>query len=195
MAEVHFIKTIHGLTPANDHSKQVFEKWKNGGVISGEFKQVRNAAYHRKFFAMLNLTFDYWEPSNGVLTEQEKRIISKFVSALEAHSSNSGAIKAFGRSFLKKLSDKRKERITTITKSFEAFRKEIIIESGFYNLVHTTNGIKKEAESISFAKMDETRFQEVYKAVFSTAWNQVLSKSFPSEEEAQNAIDNMLSFI
>lgn len=195
MAELFFNKTLNGLVPADEHSAEVFKKWKAGGVIRGEFKQVRNGKYHRRFFALLNLTFDYWEPSAGVLTEQEKRIITKFVNLLEHHSGNSGTIKDLGRQFLKQVAERRKESIPAVTKSFEAFRKQIIIDSGFYSLAHTTSGIKKEADSISFANMDEDQFRELYRAVFSTAWNQVLSKTFPSEQEAQNAIDNLLSLV
>lgn len=195
MAELNFIKTAGVLVPADEQSAAVFSKYKAGGVIKGEFKQVRNPKFHRRFFALLNLSFDYWEPSSGVLTEQEKRIITKFVSLLEIHSGNSGTITNLGREYLKQVAERRKENIPAITKSYEAFRKEIVIESGFYELVHTTSGIKKQAESISFASMDEDRFREVYKAVFSTCWNRVLSKSFPSEKEAQNAIDNLISFV
>jgi hypothetical protein len=46
---------------------------------------------------------------------------------------------------------------------FEYFRKELTIESGFYNEYVTFDGeIKREAKSISFAKMDEIEFSELY---------------------------------
>lgn len=195
MAELNFIKTAGVLVPADDHTKEVFEKYKAGGVIKGDFKQVRNPKYHRRFFALLNLSFEYWEPSAGVLQGSEKNIIKSFVNALSKYMDDKETIKVFARHFLENVVAARRNRITTITKSFEAFRKEILVEAGFYELVHTTSGIKKQAESISFAKMDEDRFREVYKAVFSVCWNRVLCKTFPTEQEAENAINNLMSLV
>lgn len=195
MAQLNFIKTNGVLVPADEQSKEVFAKYKTGGVITGEFKQARNPKYHRRFFVLLNLSFEYWEPSGGVLMESEKNIIKSFVSALSNYMDDKEVIKVFAREFLKNVAAARRNRISTITKSYEAFRKEILIESGFYELTHTTSGIKKQAESISFARMNEDRFREVYKAVFSTCWNRVLSKSFPNEQEAENAINNLLSLV
>ena len=30
-----------------------------------DFKLVRNPAFHRRYFALLNLGFEYWEPTGG----------------------------------------------------------------------------------------------------------------------------------
>ena len=37
-------------------------KLKLGEAIHSDFKRMRNAAFHRKLFALLNLGFEYWEP-------------------------------------------------------------------------------------------------------------------------------------
>lgn len=34
---------------------------KLGAVSHGDFKQFRNYRFHKKYFALLNLAFDYWE--------------------------------------------------------------------------------------------------------------------------------------
>lgn len=63
MSEIHFIKMPGGvLRPANQSDQDAVNKVRNGTLVVAEVKQPRNAAFHRKYFALLNLGFDYWEP-------------------------------------------------------------------------------------------------------------------------------------
>lgn len=49
------------------------------------------------------------------------------------------------------------------TQVFEHFRKWMIIEAGYYDIVTYPNGTsRKEAKSISFANMDESEFEKLY---------------------------------
>lgn len=48
------------------------QKFRLGAVLYADFKQARNAAFHRKFFALLNLGFDYWQPSGGAISPADK---------------------------------------------------------------------------------------------------------------------------
>jgi len=57
-----FIKTQYGLAPSDPPSREWFEKIKFGEVVKGEFKRVRNYKFHKKYFALLSLAFDNWEP-------------------------------------------------------------------------------------------------------------------------------------
>lgn len=51
----------------------------------------------------------------------------------------------------------------------EYLRKDLIVESGFYDLRYGIHGEEiKEAKSISFANMDETEFSELYNRVIDT---------------------------
>jgi hypothetical protein len=50
------------LAPADAEDVEALQKVKLGQVIHADFKQMRNVKFHRKFFAMLNLGFDAWEP-------------------------------------------------------------------------------------------------------------------------------------
>lgn len=43
-----------------------------GAVLYADFKQARNPAFHRKFFALLNLGFDYWQPTGGTISRPIK---------------------------------------------------------------------------------------------------------------------------
>lgn len=195
MAEVNFIKTSAGLVPASESDKEIYDKWKLGGVICGKFTQSRNYNYHKRFFGLLNLAFDYYEPSSGVLTADEKRIATKIFQTLDNCNNNSGVLLDFGREFLAKESELRRNQITNIQKAFEPFRAEMIIESGFYDEVRLPTGVKKVAKSISFASMDEHQFRELYKAVFETLWRFVLSRHFKTEAEAEDAAIKMLNYV
>lgn len=54
-----------------------------------------------------------------------------------------------------------------------------------------TRGIVKKAKSISFARMDETELNGLYKSVFNVAWRHMLQASFASEAEAMAAADSL----
>jgi len=195
MAEVNFIKTSTGLVPVSEADKEIYDKWKLGRVICGKFTQSRNYKYHKKFFGLLNLAFNYYEPSSGVLTNDEKRIATKIFQTLDSASKGSGVMLDWGREFMRTESQLRKSQIENIQKAFEPFREEMTIAAGYYDEVRTPVGIKKYARSISFASMDELQFRELYKALFNTLWRFVLSRYFKNEAEAEDAALMMLNYV
>lgn len=194
MDDLFFIKTQNGLLPQSEQDNEAMKSWKIGDVIAGKFRKIRNPVYHRRFYAMLNFAYEYYEPSNGTMSKEEIDLAEKIFTMLEEHSGKKGIMLDIGRNFLKGEMTRRKQKIGTVSKSFDAFRKSVLIESGMFNYVVTPRGVIKEAVSISFAKMGEEKFKEVYKAVFNTVWNMVLSKSFDSEEQVQDAINKCLDF-
>ena len=65
MSEIALVKSAGGLLlplSAND-AELITDKLKLGEVIKCKFKKSRNAKFHRKYFALLNLGFEYFEPS------------------------------------------------------------------------------------------------------------------------------------
>lgn len=50
------------MTPADLPTEQALERVKVGGVIRCKYSNMRNPVFHRKFFALLNVGFDLWEP-------------------------------------------------------------------------------------------------------------------------------------
>lgn len=195
MAEVNFIKTSTGLVPASEGDREIYNKWKLGRVICGKFTQSRNYEYHKKFFGLLNLAFDYYEPSSGVLTGDEKRIATKIFQSLDNASDNNGTMLDWGREFMKAESQLRKSQIENIQKAFEPFREEMTIAAGYFDEVRTPVGVKKYARSISFSSMDEHQFRELYKSVFDVLWRFVLSRYFKNEAEAETAAMAMLNYV
>ena len=78
-------------------------------------------------------------------------------------------------------------------KSFERFRKDLIILSGFHETSYRIDGsIRVEARSISFGAMDETEFSQLYQKVIDVGLKYVLPAY--SQEELEKVIDHLLSF-
>ncbi|MBF8018651.1 DUF1367 family protein, partial [Klebsiella pneumoniae] len=53
---------------------------------------------------------------------------------------------------------------------------------------------RRVAKSISFASMDDSQFNGVYKSVLNVLWNYILRRKFHSPAEAENAASQLLSF-
>lgn len=81
-------------------------------------------------------------------------------------------------------------------KSSEVFRKEVTIRAGFFTVTTDIRGnTKLEAQSLSFASMDDTEFSRVYSAVFNVIWEMVLKHvRGMTKEQADNTINQMLDF-
>lgn len=84
MAELALIRTAQGLVPATEADRETIQCWKAGQVIHGKFTKMRNARFHGKFFAMLDLAWEYWEPVGGLIPRQEMRGIRGLAKFFEA---------------------------------------------------------------------------------------------------------------
>ena len=62
MTEYLFRKMEYGLAPAGPETAEWYDKLKPGQFVSGKFKRVRNTQFHRKFFALLRIGYESWEP-------------------------------------------------------------------------------------------------------------------------------------
>lgn len=155
MAEFQLIKQPGGLLrAANESDAERLNKIKNGRLITADIVQVRNPAFHRKFFALLNFAYEYWEPP--VL--EYKGLKSE--------------------------------------KSFERFRKEVTVLAGHYTVTTDLRGnVKLEPKSISFASMDDTEFEQLYRDVFEILWKFVLSRvEGMTRDAAEHAMLELLRF-
>ena len=71
----HFIKLPNStLIPSSESDRELLTKIKTGETVRLTLTRPRNVWFHRKYFALLNLAFDCWEPpehGNGsALTER-----------------------------------------------------------------------------------------------------------------------------
>lgn len=60
--KTHWIKTFAGLVPDDPSSREWFDKLKPGEGVRGEFRKVRNYRFLKKWFALLNVGFENWDP-------------------------------------------------------------------------------------------------------------------------------------
>jgi hypothetical protein len=51
------------LAPMDPQAAEYIAKLKTGAAVRATVKQQRNPRFHRKYFALLNLAFDAWEPA------------------------------------------------------------------------------------------------------------------------------------
>jgi len=61
--EVVFVKSLMGALPGDPQTSDWYEKLKLGEGFHGNYSKMRNIGFHRKFFALLNLAFEYFKPA------------------------------------------------------------------------------------------------------------------------------------
>ncbi|MFC0227432.1 DUF1367 family protein [Serratia aquatilis] len=196
MAHYSFVKSAGGLlVPATPDARDFLKsKVKFGAVLYADFKQVRNPAFHRKFFSLLNLGFHYWQPTGGTISPADKELIRGYVKFLAYYAGSEESLQAAADEYLQDIALDRSANIS-ITKSFEAFRSWATIEAGHYLSHYMPDGsIRKEPKSISFAKMDDIEFAELYKATIDVLWNFILCRTFSTPQEAENAASQLMEY-
>ena len=196
MAQLHLIKQSQGiLIPATQETSEFLQsKCRLGAVLEADYKLVHNPAFHRRYFALLNLGFDYWEPTGGAISSNERKLVYGYAKFLATYGGNESALLNAAEQYLDRIAEKRAGSIS-ICKSFDAYRAWVIVEAGHYDAIQLPDGtLKKHPRSISFASMDETEFQELYKASLDVLWRWILSRSFNSQMEVENAANQLLSF-
>ena len=83
----------------------------------------------------------------------------------------------------------------TPQKKFDRFRKDVAILCGFYTVVVRLDGSTRvEADSISFAKMDEQAFRDLYSKSVDLLIKSVYKKDNMTPERMNKLVDQYLSF-
>ena len=59
-----FVRKLPGgsLVPCDDEGVEFIKKMKPGEQVSADITRPRNLKFHRKFFALMNMGFEYFEP-------------------------------------------------------------------------------------------------------------------------------------
>lgn len=80
-----------------------------------------------------------------------------------------------------------------VGKSFERFRKDVIVAAGYYTPVANLNGdVRAEAASISFASMEEDEFQKLFTDVANVLLQKVLDNY--TREDIDRVVEEILRF-
>lgn len=196
MAQLQLIKHSSGvLIPATPETSDFLQsKCKPGAVLVSDFRLARNPAFHRKFFALLNLGFEYWEPAGGAISSNERKLITGYAKFLSSFGGSEAALLNSTEVYLDRIADRRAGSIS-LCKSFDAFRAWVTVEAGHYDAIQLPDGtLRKHPRSIAFGNMDETEFQQLYRAALDVLWRWILSKSFRTQAEAENAAAQLLEY-
>lgn len=194
MTDICLVKDGGKLIPFAPDDADTLQKIPNGQVIKCKYSIPRNLAFHRKYFALVNLAFEYIKPSFSLVTKAERFGIqgfSKFIS--ENSPGNEELMKSLASEYIAMLEKNRLTRFGEPTPCKTAFRKEVMVKAGYYDLVSTPDGPARIAKSISFGSMDNDQFAEVYKACFNVLWTEVLNEVFESEGDAEAAVNHAMS--
>jgi hypothetical protein len=125
-------KTLSGWEPIDESAKKIHKRYKVGEEAELENKKKRNIRFHRKYFGVLDLTFN-----NQDMTDNR-----------------------------------------------EEFREAVQIHAGFYHYQKLIDGSEvKRSDSISFEKMDDITFSDLYNKVFNVCLKILGCKSEELEME------------
>lgn len=78
MSEFLFMKTSLGLVAADDAARDWLSKKKIGSTILVEPREMRNAAFHKKWFSLVHLAFDYWQDDAETIEFKGERVLPDF---------------------------------------------------------------------------------------------------------------------
>lgn len=162
--EAIFVKHPNGLVPATEDDAELLGKLKLGQGVKMKFTRVRNLNFHRKFFALMRLGYDFW----GGPAELDKASFR-----------------------MKALLD---EAGITPEKSFDGFRQDVVILAGHYDAYYRLNGeVRLEAKSIAFGSMDEDEFEALYSKVIDVILKRVCTQ-YTEAELRKQVEDMVLAF-
>lgn len=153
MADLALVKQADGLlAPSGQEDAEIVRLWRRGEVIRVKATRMRNWKFHKKFFSLLEVGFDAWEPPQG------------------SH-----------------------EGLPT-QKNFVRFRKDVIIATGRYTVTTTIDGdVRLEADSISFANMDDLEFERLYSDAANVLLQKVLTNY--TRDDLDDVVQKVLGFV
>lgn len=187
---------------ATDGDREIINTIKNGHPVKvTRMRTERNLKFHRKAFALINLGFEYWIPAWAFVSQAEKWVAHKVASEIGRLAGDpslyANVTKAIADDVVQQLSIERAKKFDpNVLKTVEAFRSEMLIKAGLFDVVSAAGGgTRKEPRSMSFANMNAEAFEDCYKRLFGAIWNEVLFQHFADEQECQNMINQLSEFV
>jgi Protein of unknown function (DUF1367) len=78
VSELLFLKSQQGLVPASEAAVEWLRRKKLGSTILVDAREMRNGAFFRKFWALLNLGYDYWSDAVEPLEHKGEPVLPEF---------------------------------------------------------------------------------------------------------------------
>lgn len=109
MFEAQFITHPGGmLRPANQADADRIQRIGTGKLVSAKLVQPRNARFHRKYFALLGLAYEYWTPPevshNGLPAAKNEERFREEIQIAAGHYEIVVSIKGEARAISKSIS-------------------------------------------------------------------------------------------
>lgn len=135
--ELQLIKHHTGiLILATPETSDILQfKTRPGDVLVAEFRRVRNPAFHRPFFTLLNLGFAYWEPIGGAISSNERKLVTGYAKFLASYGGDEGALIDAAEQYLEQVTYRRVTNGISLCKSFDAYRSWVIVEAGHFDAI------------------------------------------------------------
>jgi len=191
--EIMLVKVGDNFVLATDYDKEASKAIKQGKAFSASLvsNSARSLAHHKLYFGgLVRLVSDYWESDKGLISKYDKQVMSGLVGYVADQGVDTLAISTLVNSYLNHRSDKIKARLSQIENTvgiYDQIHSWLKEEAGYYDVILTPTGTRKELKSINFNAMSQEDFNVFYKKAFSVAWNYVLSKNnFESQKQAEN---------
>ncbi|ENC6723379.1 DUF1367 family protein [Vibrio harveyi] len=183
----------------DEHEKA---KQLSGRVVSIKPQsKSRNLGFHKKFFALIRLGFQYWSPDISLVSAPESAIAHAVAKRFCMLGGNPELYEVQGKEIADLLLLELKERRSKVLdiesyKCEETYRKEVMVEAGFYELVHMpSGGVIKVPWSIAFDALTDEDFAQIYKGCHDVIWNKSLFQVFDDQREMEAAVRQLMTFI
>ncbi|TNZ90910.1 hypothetical protein CGK40_20020 [Vibrio parahaemolyticus] len=156
--------------------------------------------HHRKFFALINLGFEYWSPDVSLISEPEFYIAHETAKQFCQLAGREDMYETHGieiaEMVLSKIKKQRESHCDPEAyKCKDNYRYQVMIDAGFFDLEILPNGgTVKRPWSIAFDNADQEQFEKIYKGCFDVIWNKSLFQVFNDEQEMQNAVFRFMEY-
>ena len=105
----------------------------------GRFQTGAQPGVSPSFFALLNLGFEYWEPTGGAISTNERKLVTGYARFLATFGGNEPALLNAAEQYLERIADRRAGSISAC-KSFDAYRAWVTVEAGHYDAIQLPDG-------------------------------------------------------
>ncbi|AHG22176.1 hypothetical protein Z042_23100 [Chania multitudinisentens RB-25] len=198
-----------GIKYATDHDRNVMKGMPVGTPISmSPIGDRRNLKHHRKFWKLIELGMDYWEPEWAFVSDSERWIAIEAANKTAKMMAEMAGDPSLYENVTKQIADRsaeetlnrmatrRKSRFDAeLIKTEEAYLNRVMIKAGFYDLIpNPDGGTLKQRWSIAFANMDQGKFDAVYRGVAGVIWNETLQQHFADEHEMEQAVNRLMEY-
>lgn len=186
---------------ASEMDQDLFMGLAVGTPVEMKARPKRNIMHHRKYFALMKIGLEYWQPDIKFISKAEYWIAHQVAKYFAELSQNKDFYEQYAKEVAERvLQGVTKERSMKLNSdvfhNIDLYRRKIMIDAGFFDYILLPDGgALREPYSIAFDEMSQEKFNEIYQGCFNQIWQQTLIQVFKTEYEAQKAIDEMLSFV